>query len=277
MSGALAALDREVSRLVKQGGYNSISPQTSRRLLDTLDPADASASELQKILEQAMAEQAALGTDIKKKFSEAAQETEAQITGELNDSIAGVSTGRDTSVEEIGSSYADLIASLRASAAATVADGTTLVEGQQASLAERHAQTQQSMTERTTAALESIERSTAASTASVEAASAQLNDSLNKVLLDLGDPKVKGSGILGAMSASAAQSDTADFQLAEASQHAAGYANVRDQDISAILLRGAQFRASLDKTEALPPFHLSVPDGATSRTVYSFHIAGATK
>lgn len=99
-----------------------------------------------------------------------------------------------------------------------------------------------------------------------------MRESLTSVLLDLGSPKAKGTGILGALSTNAAKSDTADYQLALASQYASGYANVRGEDIAAVLLRQAQFRAALDRTATLKPFHLDIPRGATSQTIYAFTI-----
>ena len=76
------------------------------------------------------------------------------------------------------------------------------------------------------------------------------------------------------MSASSAMSDTADYQLALASQRAAGYANVRSEDIAEIMLRQAQFSASLEAASSLPVFHLDVPSGAQTQTIYAFHLGG---
>lgn len=128
----------------------------------------------------------------------------------------------------------------------------------------------------TKASLQRIDESTSASTRDVEGAATLLAGDLSRVMLDLGDRKVNGSGILGAMATSAAKSDTADYQLALASQNAAGYANVRAEDVAGILLKQAQLRASLDAAIALPAFRMKVPAGATSTTLYTFRI-GATK
>ena len=87
-------------------------------------------------------------------------------------------------------------------------------------------------------------------------------------MLDLGDRSVNGSGLLGSMATSAAKADTADYQLALASQNAEGYANIRSRDVAGLLLRQAQFKASLTAVDELPPFHLEVPAGATSHTLH---------
>ena len=94
------------------------------------------------------------------------------------------------------------------------------------------------------------------------------------MILDLGDPQVQGSGLLGSMAASAAKADTADYQLALASQSAAGYANIRSEDIAGILLRQAQFQAALEQAETFPAFHIELPSGASWQTVYAFHVGG---
>jgi hypothetical protein len=63
--------------------------------------------------------------------------------------------------------------------------------------------------------------------------------------------------------------------LALASQNAEGYANIRSRDVAGLLLRQAQFKASLTAMDELPPFKLEVPEGATSQTLYTLKIGGA--
>ena len=87
---------------------------------------------------------------------------------------------------------------------------------------------------------------------------------------------MNGSGLLGSMATSAAKADTADYQLALATQNAQGYANIRAEDVAGILQRQAQFKASLEAATTLPSFHLEVPSGAASQTLYAFRI-GAQK
>ena len=77
------------------------------------------------------------------------------------------------------------------------------------------------------------------------------------------------------MATSAAKADTADYQLALATQNAQGYANMRAEDVAGILLRQAQFKASLEAVSALPTFHLEVPPGTATQTLYSFRLGSA--
>ncbi|MGM1018946.1 MAG: hypothetical protein ACQEW8_15535 [Actinomycetota bacterium] len=198
-----------------------------------------------------------------------ADKTDAQI-----DAVTGqVDVGRQALID----AYNSTILGLSTTSDVVLGSGKRQIDDQRSALEEAQTEATAALDERTVSALERISAGTAASTRDVEAASVLLSDSLNKVLLDLGDPDVAGSGILGAMSASAAKSDTADYQLALASQRAAGYANVRSEDIAGIRLRQAQFSAALESAATLPAFHLEVPAGAASQTIFAFHLGGAEK
>ena len=109
----------------------------------------------------------------------------------------------------------------------------------------------------------------------MEAAGALLTQDLNRVLLDLGDRTVNGSGLLGAMTTGAATARSADYQLALATDTTTSYANVRSADIGGLLLRQAQSDASLQMAAALPAFGIDLPTGTEHRTVYTFHIGSA--
>ena len=111
----------------------------------------------------------------------------------------------------------------------------------------------------------------------MEAAGALLTQDLNRVLLDLGDRKVNGSGLLGAMTTGAATARSADYQLALATDTTTSYANVRSADIGGLLLRQAQSDASLQMAAALPAFGMDLPTGTEHRTVYTFHIGSASR
>jgi hypothetical protein len=74
------------------------------------------------------------------------------------------------------------------------------------------------------------------------------------------------------MTTSAAKVGTADYQLALASTTTTSYAGVRGEDVNGIVLRQAQLSAALEAGANLPAFHLTVPSGAQSQTVYTFQI-----
>lgn len=218
-----------------------------------------------------------LETGITDAFATAANDAELAVSADVEKQVRTITDrvgrGRDT----IENSYTETVDGLRSTSDTLLSDAKTQIDAQKSALDSGYATTVSALDERTGQALERIDSSTAASTRDVEAASKMLSDSLNRVILDLGDPAVRGSGILGAMSASAAKSSTADFQLALASQQASGFANVRAEDIAAIMLRQAQFEAALESAATLPAFHLDVPGGASSQTIYGFHIGGGKK
>jgi hypothetical protein len=105
---------------------------------------------------------------------------------------------------------------------AVVKDAEGTVNKQRDELFEQRDALAASLAKSTQSSLANIASSTSGSTRDIEGASALLSSSLNKVMLDLGDRTVNGSGLLGSMATSAAKADTADYQLALASQNAEG-------------------------------------------------------
>ena len=102
-----------------------------------------------------------------------------------------------------------------------------------------------------------------------------LYSDLNKIMLDLGDSKVEGAGLLGSLKSNSAKAGSADYQLALASQNAQGYTSIRSEDIANIQLRQAQFKESLKSLEKMKPFHLSDAGNAEVRVLYTFRVGEA--
>jgi hypothetical protein len=151
-------------------------------------------------------------------------------------------------------------------------NGTRTISAQRAALEQSAKRSAGAATKQVDRSLTQMARGVSSSTRDMNSASAQLTESLNKVLLDLGTRKVNGSGLLGSMTTSAAKVGTADYQLALASSTATSYASVRSEDVNGILLRQAQLQAALEAGAELPAFHLDVPSGAQSQTIYTFRI-----
>ncbi|OAV62395.1 coiled-coil domain-containing protein [Enteractinococcus helveticum] len=218
-----------------------------------------------------------LPDQIEAAFNEVTAETRDQLPDDIDQQVRVVTDRINNAQDAVVNSYNTTISGLATTSDAVVNDTAAQLNEQKASLEEQQGATTEALNKSTTNVLESIHQSTTSSTRDLEGASAQLGASLTNVILDLGDPDIQGSGILGSMSASSAMSDTADYQLALASQRAAGYANVRSEDIAEIMLRQAQFSASLEAAGNLPVFHLDVPSGARTQTIYAFHIGGDSK
>lgn len=260
-------------------GAASDEAKRVERLVGKIERARKSAAKHQSKLEGALKTLAEYENELPEEITAAFQEVVDDAANELPERVNAqvrVVTDRISNAQEsVIDSYNTTISGLATTSDAVVNDTANQLDKQKKSLEEQQGATTEALHKSTETVLESIHQSTTSSTRDLEGASAQLGASLSNVILDLGDPEIQGSGILGSMSASSAMSDTADYQLALASQRAAGYANVRSEDIAEIMLRQAQFSASLEAASTLPAFHLDVPSGARTHTIYAFRIGGS--
>lgn len=247
---------------------------TAADLAALVAAADGQASELDTLLDKINEQQQSLAASVTQSFADAADAAKSEIQKSTDEQIRIVSAQAEEGRESLIESYNRTIAGLTATSEDVVAQSKSQIDAQNEQLADEQEAVTAALDEQTAQTLELIAQGTDGSTRDIEAANALLTDSLNKVILDLGDPQVHGSGLLGSMAASAAKADTADYQLALASQSAAGYANIRAEDVSGILLRQAQFQAALERAQSFPTFNLELPSGASWQTVYAFHVGG---
>ncbi|OIH84519.1 hypothetical protein BLJ79_10250 [Arthrobacter sp. UCD-GKA] len=244
-------------------------------LRKTLEGAQGSRDRLGEGLLVLDKQQDKLESGIKKAFADTQNAMTEEVTALIDSQIRVVSAQGAEGSDAVVKAFDRSVAGLSATASDVEANAKTTVDKQHAELAKQDASLTAAVSKQTAASLEGIARSTGASTRDVEGASKLLASGLSKVMLDLGDRKVNGSGLLGSMATSAAKADTADYQLALATKNAQGYANVRAEDVAGILLRQAQFKASLEAVSELPTFHLEVPAGAATQTLYSFRLGSA--
>lgn len=263
--------ENHLSDLLEGWGQEKDEFGTAEEIAKALGEQDNLDEQLNTIQTQLSAD---LPEQIRAAFDEVTADTREQLPDDIEDQVRIVTDRVNSAQDSVIESYNSTIAGLATTSDAVINDTADQIDEQQSTLEEQQEATSSALSDSTTAVIEAIHDSTAASTRDLEGASAQLGASLNNVILDLGDPDIQGSGILGSMSASSAMSDTADYQLALASQRASGYANVRSEDIAEIMLRQAQFSASLEAAASLPAFHLDVPSGARSQTIYAFRIGG---
>lgn len=205
-------------------------------------------------------------------FQDASDESAKQVQDIVDQQVRKVSDTATGSRDAVIQAFDASITGLRSTSGDVTKDAKGTIDTQKGTLQRESGTLAGAVDAQTALSLQRIDASTSASTRDVEGARTLLTGDLNRVMLDLGDRKVNGSGILGAMATSAAKSDSADYQLALASQNAAGYANVRAEDVAGILLQQEQLRASLDAATKLPAFALDVPSTATSTTLYAFRI-----
>ena len=199
-------------------------------------------------------------------------ETRKNLNNLISQEIRQVSALGSAGADSIQNSFASSIYGLAEASNVIVRDAGNSLEAQRRDIAGKVENLKASLDGVTQSSLEQLDARTGNASRDLAGASVLLADDLNKVILDLGDSRVDGSGLLGALKTNAAKAGAADFQLALASQNAQGYTSVRAEDIAAVQLRQAQFKASLEKLKSLPSFHL--PDGgkAEVKVVYTFHI-----
>jgi predicted nucleic acid-binding Zn-ribbon protein len=238
---------------------------------DAIDSSGRVGTTLAKLKEQ----QDGLGDKVKQSLGDVSAETAAEVYKSVDEQVREVAEIGDAGSDAVITAFNRSISGLQATSDEVMNDAGDTVDKQRDELLGQSGALGTSLAKSTQSSLENIASSTSGSTRDVEGASALLSSSLNRVMLDLGDRSVNGSGLLGSMATSAAKADTADYQLALASQNAEGYANIRSRDVAGLLLRQAQFKASLTAVDELPPFHLEVPAGATSQTLYTLKIGGA--
>ena len=239
---------------------------------EKLKSLTSASDELGKNLDELSSQHAELSKALKNAFKDSADETSKNINNLISQEIRQVSAQGSAGADSIQNSFTSSIYGLAEASNVIVRDAGNSLEAQRRDIAGKVENLKASLDGVTQSSLEQLDARTGNASRDLAGASVLLADDLNKVILDLGDSRVDGSGLLGALKTNAAKAGAADFQLALASQNAQGYTSVRAEDIAAVQLRQAQFKASLEKLKSLPSFHL--PDGgkAEVKVVYTFHI-----
>jgi hypothetical protein len=213
--------------------------------------------------------------DVKAAFRKAADDASTDVSGTVDPQIRQVTKNSAQSSDTLGKMFDQSASGLSSAAGKIARDGATTLEKQKRGFAQEQAAAGNRISDQVEQGLSGIATGVTSSTRDMEAAGALLTQDLNRVLLDLGDRTVNGSGLLGAMTTGAATARSADYQLALATDTTTSYANVRSADIGGLLLRQAQSDASLQMAAALPAFGIDLPTGTEHRTVYTFHIGSA--
>ena len=244
----------------------------SNSLDEKLKSLTSASDELGKNLDELSSQHSELSEALKNAFKDSADETSKNINNLISQEIRQVSAQGSAGADSIQNSFTSSIYGLAEASNVIVRDAGNSLEAQRRDIAGKVENLKASLDGVTQSSLEQLDARTGNASRDLAGASVLLADDLNKVILDLGDSRVDGSGLLGALKTNAAKAGAADFQLALASQNAQGYTSVRAEDIAAVQLRQAQFKASLEKLKSLPSFHL--PDGgkAEVKVVYTFHI-----
>lgn len=221
--------------------------------------------------------------DNQQKLNEAIAEITASAPAENADEInkilgeqaRNVSAQRQNSTQTIDDLFSQQVTALTGTSESVSDNAGNLLKDQSDKLNQAAQQQAQAADERTRSALENIQQSHDSATQDVAAASTLLTGDLEKIMLDVGDNSVTGSGLLGSLLNNASNADNADYQLSLATQNAEKYSTLREGDMGAIRLKQAQYTACLQALEDLPAFHYQAPSGARMKTIYTFKIGGA--
>ncbi|HLT62463.1 MAG TPA: hypothetical protein VK020_14785, partial [Microlunatus sp.] len=241
-------------------------------LADSIKEFDDSYTEMGPAMKELVEYEENLPKLIRAGFKRASDDATKRLKAAIEPQIRKISEQAEVDAEAVGEMFEKSAAGLSNAAEAINRNGARIIDQQRRELRESEKRTAAAAAKDVDESLSVLARGVNNSTRDINASFALLEGSLKKVLLDLGDRKVNGSGLLGAMTTSAARVGTADFQLALASGQAESYAAVRGEDVNGILLRQAQLQAALQAAADLPAFQIEVPAGAESQTVYNFRI-----
>ncbi|MGI3786231.1 MAG: hypothetical protein ACRYG2_36260 [Janthinobacterium lividum] len=275
----LKELKATLSDLGKQLDVASSDLGDDREALQALSDDVAKARANLKLLGTSVANVQDSYVDAKLKLdtalAQAAEQADKATSESLTaDAIKRVADQGQQSSEELGTAFDDSAKGLEA-AADKLRDGTAqTLKKQQADLADQEKSDEAELNDKTKAGLSSISGNVTSATRDIDTTRTSLTKDLNNVLLDLGNPKEPGKGLLGTLSKSARAADSADYQLGLASGTVSSYSSVRSQEVGGILLRQAQAEAALQRQAELPAFATELPATTTHRTIYLFHVGG---
>ena len=219
-------------------------------------------------------QQDGLADEVRKAFKNAADNSRSDADSAVDPSIRQVIDRTDADSAALGAMFDRSRNGLSSAAKAIADNGAKAVDQQRSGFATRQRTAGAQISSSIGKGLNQVTRGVSASTLDMKAADTLLGEDLQSVLLDLGTKRVKGSGLLGSMATGAAIANSAGYQLSLASRTASSYSNVRQGDVAGLLLRQAQTEAAAKLEAALPAFRLKLPDSATHRTVYTFHVQG---
>lgn len=193
--------------------------------------------------------------------------------GDLQQAIKQVFDDGQKSSDELGTAFTNSAAGLRSAAQTLQDNGTGAIDQQRAELDKTQQDASSSLSAAMTGSLDQISGDVGSATRDLRTTRTQLTRDLANILLDLGNPSVNGSGVIGTLAKGATAAGSADYQLGLAGDQTSAYAAVRAQDVAGILLRQAQAEAALARQAELPAFATEFPDGVQHRTVYTFHLS----
>lgn len=210
--------------------------------------------------------------DAQDAFVNASNETKAAADSAVDKAKSSTSDQTTTSQNDLTTMFALSTAGLSSAGDQITTDGARAIDAQRKAFSHDASGAGATIKKAVGEGLGEIATNVSGSTKDLAAAQRLLTGDLRNVLLDLGTPSVKGSGLLGAMATNSATASIANYQIAHAARTASAYGNVRNGDIAGLMLRQAQTDEALTLQSQLPAFQLHLPSSADHRTIYTFHL-----
>lgn len=224
-------------------------------------------------LQQVETNQAGLSDDeIRQQFATAVSLLKGSITeaGEGAGEVAGAGGSAQT---RVGALIDDLETQLDGTGRSVLVDGREVVRAQRRGLDETVRTAGQRLDAAADKALRSIEADVNAANRNVGASERQLLADLRKVLVDLGERRNNGTGLLGSLVTGATSAGVSDDQIRRANQTALAFGRVRGQDIDALLMEQAQTAVALRLQAEFPAFGIDLPEGSRQTTVFAYRVS----
>jgi hypothetical protein len=199
----LGRLSDKLSALRSAAGADTATDQTLLAELTLIrEDALSKHNELGTLLTAIQEDQGKVKATLGGELSRAAEAADRRVAHKTDGEIETVIQRFGAARQSLVDGYTAMTTGLVTTAEQIRATGKEDIDEQRAKLESATAHASTPLDERSIRALDEIGAATSATTRDTEASARMLSDSLNKVMLDLGDPTVPGAGILGAMSAS---------------------------------------------------------------------------
>lgn len=276
LDGQLKALEDEANKLGDTNrDRNGEQEKNISALKQKVDALTRKSDDLGQNLKDLAEQHNKISETVKAAFKDSSDKTAQQVNDLIGKQIRVISDRGQSGNRAVEDAFSRSINQLVETSDNIVVGAGNSVENQRKDLSERTNNVRAALDGATQQSLGLLDQRTSAATRDLEGSSALLYSDLNKIMLDLGDSKVEGAGLLGSLKSNSAKAGSADYQLALASQNAQGYTSIRSEDIANIQLRQAQFKESLKSLEKMKPFHLSDAGNAEVRVLYTFRVGEA--
>lgn len=153
-------------------------------------------------------------------------------------------------------------------------DGKSAVTNQRRTMDNTVREVETKLSSSVAEAVRAISSDVDASNRNIRASEERLLSDLRKVLIDLGERRNNGSGLLGSLVTGATSTGVSNQQIRASSQTAASFSRVRSEGLEELVLQQAQTALALQMQAEFPVFGIELPAGSTHTTVFSLQVAG---